>query len=73
MFKIVLLMLMAGDSTPSAYEKANQVPFVSRSACDEWAAQEARRLERVIETLPDAGKPQAWELKCISAVPERGA
>lgn len=72
MFIAVLLILFAGESTPNIMTQPDLKPFVTRAACEEWAAQEARRIERIIETL-ESGKPEQWEMRCVPSQPEREA
>jgi hypothetical protein len=67
MFTAVLLIMFHGAAPEAMVPKLEQ-PFTSRSACDEWAAQEARRIERVIETLDEDKRPEQWEIKCVPAV-----
>lgn len=72
MFVAILLILFAGATDPMTFQQPNLKPFVTRAACEEWTAQESRRIERVIETL-ESGKPERWEMRCIPAQPERDA
>lgn len=72
MFTAVLLILFAGATTPEVMTQPSLKPFVTRAACEDWTAQESRRIERVIETL-ESGKPEKWEMRCVPTVPEREA
>jgi hypothetical protein len=72
MFIAVLLILFAGDAAPEVMTQKSLQPFATRAACEEWTAQESRRIERIIETLEN-GKPEKWEMRCVPAAPERDA
>lgn len=65
MYTVVLLLLFHGMDAPGVYEPKHEQPFVGHAACDEWAAQEARRIERVIRTLKADNRPEQWELRCV--------
>lgn len=73
MFTAVLLLLFQGMSSPAVLEPQHEKPFVSHGACDEWAAQEARRIERVIGTMAKDKRPEQWEIRCVPVGPLREA
>lgn len=73
MYVAILLMMFAGDEAPRQFSPREEPPFVTHAACDEWAAQEARRIERALDGQPEDARPVAWEIKCIpSRTPVEG-
>jgi len=74
MFTAVLLILFHGMSAPAVYQQpGHEKPFVSHGACDEWARQEARRIERAIGVMERDKRPEQWEIRCVPIGPLREA
>jgi len=67
MFVAILLMIAAGMHEPGILKRPDP-PFVSHNACDEWAGQEARRIERVLEEMDEDKRP-LWEIRCVPVGP----
>lgn len=62
MFTAILMVLFPGMVEPALFQ-TKEPPFVSRAACEEWSAQERRRLDRALAAVER--KPEL-ALTCVA-------
>lgn len=70
MFTAVLALLFAGSIDPVLLDRpASEPPFVGIAACEEWKAQEMRRIARAVSTMKRKQRPEDWAISCVPIGP----